>query len=167
MGLALWVMFHSKRGVFLPLSGALMSLIWCLGIMGWLKVRLDVMALTAPFLIVALSVGHSIQVLKRFYENYAFEKDKDMAAHRTILGLIVPTSSGIITDGTGFIALSFFPFQGLQNMGILAGLGILSVFYRASLYPPYVYPHVHSQAGRDKKGLQARTFGQVFSTGCT
>ena len=166
MGLALWVMFHSKRGVFLPLSGALMSLIWCLGIMGWLKVRLDVMALTAPFLIVALSVGHSIQVLKRFYENYAFEKNKDMAAHRTILGLIVPTSAGIITDGTGFVALSFFPFQGLQNMGILAGLGILSVFFTVLLYIPLMCtlmssPKLDEIKKAYKLGLLDRFFLQV------
>ena len=136
MGLVLWALFKSKRGIFLPLSGALLSLVWCLGVMGWAGVKLDPMTLTAPFLIVALSVAHSIQVLKRFYENYGFEKDKNLAAHKTIINLIVPTSSGIITDGAGFVALALFPFSGLKNMGILAGLGILSVFFTVLLYIP-------------------------------
>lgn len=136
MGFVLWALFRSKRGVFLPLSGGLLSLVWCLGIMGWAGVKLDPMTLTAPFLIVALSVAHSIQVLKRFYEAYGFEKDKNLAAHKTMMNLIVPTSAGILTDGAGFVALALFPFNGLKNMGILAGLGILSVFFTVLLYIP-------------------------------
>ena len=168
MGFVLWALFKSKRGVFLPLSGGLLSLVWCLGIMGWMGVKLDPMTLTAPLLIVALSVAHSIQVLKRFYETYGFEKDKNLAAHKTIVNLIVPTSAGIITDGAGFVALALFPFSGLKNMGILAGLGILSVFFTVLLFIPLMCTFMPSPKLSELKraykiGLLDRIFLKIAS----
>ena len=60
--------FRSLQGFFLPLVTALLSVVWGLGIMGLAHVPLDAFNAVTPILILAVTAGHAVQLLKRYYE---------------------------------------------------------------------------------------------------
>ena len=55
----------------LPLLTGILSVVWSLGLMGLLNVHLDPLNTTTPILVLAVASGHAIQILKRYYEEYA------------------------------------------------------------------------------------------------
>ncbi len=87
--------FRTLQAMFLPLVTALLSVVWALGIMGTLRSPLDTWSAIAPVAILAVAAGHAVQILKRYYEEYATLGDNRRAVvssiekvARTELGLI-------------------------------------------------------------------------------
>ena len=62
--------FRSLQGMLLPTLTALFSVIWALGFMVLRGYHVDTMNMNTPILIMAVTAGHAIQILKRYYEEY-------------------------------------------------------------------------------------------------
>ena len=67
MVLLLYIDFGKKRAIFLPLTAGLLSVVWGMGILNLLGFEMDVLSITVPFLVLALSHGHSVQIMQRYY----------------------------------------------------------------------------------------------------
>lgn len=65
-----YLSFRTLQGMFLPTVTAFLSVIWALGFMGLRGMRFDSMNMNTPILIMAVTAGHAIQILKRYYEEY-------------------------------------------------------------------------------------------------
>src|SRR5687767_15923785 len=63
--------FRSVQGMLLPMVTGILSVIWSLGLMGLFGVHLDPLNTTTPILVMAVAAGHAIQILKRYYEEFA------------------------------------------------------------------------------------------------
>ncbi len=64
----LYFAFRSIQGMVLPIVCALLSVVWAVGLMGVFKIPLDPWNMMTPILILAVAAGHSVQILKRYYE---------------------------------------------------------------------------------------------------
>ena len=64
----LYLAFRSIQGMILPIICALLSVVWAVGLMGVFKIPLDPWNMMTPILILAVAAGHSVQILKRYYE---------------------------------------------------------------------------------------------------
>lgn len=64
----LYFAFRSIQGMILPIICALLSVVWAVGMMGVFKIPLDPWNMMTPILILAVAAGHSVQILKRYYE---------------------------------------------------------------------------------------------------
>ena len=64
----LYFAFRSIQGMMLPIVCALLSVVWAVGLMGVFKIPLDPWNMMTPILILAVAAGHSVQILKRYYE---------------------------------------------------------------------------------------------------
>lgn len=119
--------FRSARGVILPLTTATLSNVWMLGIMGLLRVPLDTFGMALPILIIAIGSGHSVQVVKRYYELVGAGKDKAAAVKGAVAqaGLAMVTAG--LTSAAGFGSLATFDLRSIRNFGIFCAVGILSV----------------------------------------
>jgi len=84
MVLTLYLDFRTIRGVLLPLSSGLIGVIWGLGFMAFLGYRIDVLGVTIPFLLIALAHGHSVQILSRYYYEFAHGRDRVAAAVESV-----------------------------------------------------------------------------------
>ena len=71
IGLVHYEAFRTLQAMFLPLLTALLAMLWSLGLLGLLGVALDPFNVTTPILILAVAAGHAVQMLKRFYEEFA------------------------------------------------------------------------------------------------
>ena len=79
MMVILYWAFRSFQGMLLPLLTALLSVVWALGLMGLTGIHMDPFNTLTPILILAVAAGHSIQILKRYYEELALGKDNKTA----------------------------------------------------------------------------------------
>lgn len=149
--------FRSFQGMLLPIVTALLSVIWALGFMGLMGVHMDGLNTTTPILIMAVAAGHSVQILKRYYEDFQRlrtlepHSDRKWLSQRAVVdcmghvGPIVGTASviAIIT----FYTLTQSEVSASSHFGFFAGSGVLATLIlemtlipalRASLPAPKV-----------------------------
>lgn len=142
MVMLLYVDFGRKRAIFLPLTAGLLSVVWGMGILNLLGFEMDVLSTTVPFLVLALSHGHSVQVMQRYYEEGRKCLDKKKASEQVIATLMLPASTSILTDSIGFLSLILLPFPIIQSMAIVAATGILSIWVTSFILIPIVLSYL-------------------------
>jgi predicted RND superfamily exporter protein len=152
MVIQLWS-FKSVQGMFLPMLTGVLSVIWSLGMMGFMGVHLDPLNTTTPILVMAVAAGHAIQILKRYYEEYHRLSNAGMEPRQASRTAVVESIArvGPVMMVAGLIAvITFFSLAGtgipmVQHFGVFAGCGVLATMViemtvipvvRASLRPP-------------------------------
>ena len=135
IGLLHFEAFRTKQGLILPLVTALMAVVWGMGFMGLLGQQLDIFNSPTPILILAVAAGHAVQLLKRFYEEYAkLRKENTLTAKEANAEAVVRSLVGVgpvmmIAGGVaalGFFSLLVFDIATIRAFGIFTGVGILS-----------------------------------------
>lgn len=119
--------FRSLRGVIIPLTTATLSTVWVFGLMGLLRVPMDTFTLQLPILILAIGSGHSVQVVKRYYELIASGMDKPAAVRGAVARAGLAMTTAGLTSAAGFASLATFSLRSIQVFGIFTAVGILSV----------------------------------------
>jgi predicted RND superfamily exporter protein len=160
-GLALLVMmvllysdFRRKRAVILPLTAGLLSVVWGMGILNLSGFEMDVLSITVPFLVLALSLGHSVQIMQRYYEEGHRHRDARTASRQVIATLLLPASTSIITDSIGFISLALLPFPIIQTMAVVAAAGILSIWITNFIFIPVILSYLPLPTERELERVE-------------
>jgi uncharacterized protein len=154
IGLLHFEAFRTRQGLVLPLVTALLSVVWGVGVMGLMKIPLDIFNSPTPILILAVAAGHAVQLLKRYYERYIelvkHEGIEPLLANRlatvqavSAVGPVLVIAGGVAA--LGFFSLVVFQVETVRAFGIFTGVGILTAVLleftftpavRASLKPP-------------------------------
>lgn len=126
IGLVHYHAFRTLQAIFLPLLTALLSVAWALGLMGFFGVPLDPFNMTTPVLILAVAAGHAVQILKRFYEEFARSRDLETAIVDSLARIgPVMISAGIVA-ALSFASLVTFQTATIRTFGLFTAFGILS-----------------------------------------
>jgi len=132
----LYLSFRSKRGVLLPLASALMASIWGLASLAVAGYSLSPSTILVPFLVMALGVSHSVQFIKRYYDEVTRSSSREEISRQVLNSLLIPASISLLTDGAGFLTLLFIPFRLLQTMAMAASIGVFSLFLTTVFFIP-------------------------------
>jgi predicted RND superfamily exporter protein len=103
----LWYQFRHWACAILPLLGVGMTIVLTLGLMGYTEFKLTTMMVLTPMLLLAIGIGHSMQITRRFMQELHLHGDPEKAAEESIRHTIVPAFLSIGTDLHGFFAISF------------------------------------------------------------
>jgi|GEM_PF-1407879 len=136
MVVTLYLDFRTIRGVLLPLASGLIGVVWGLGFMSFLGHRIDVLGVTIPFLLVALAHGHSVQILSRYYYEYANGRNREEAAVESMIGLLKPMTTSIFADAVGLFVLILMPFKSIQSMALVGTAGIVAICVGCFIFIP-------------------------------
>jgi predicted RND superfamily exporter protein len=136
IGLIHYEAFRSLQAMLLPLVTALLSVLWALGIMGALRLPMDTWSAMTPVLILAIAAGHAVQILKRYYEEYARVGDSRRAVIRSVtaVGPVMLTAGFIAAAGFG--SLMTFQIASVRVFGLLLSSGILSAVLIEMTFTP-------------------------------
>ncbi len=145
IGLIHYHAFRTLQAIFLPWLTAVLAVLWAVGAMGLLDVPLDPFTTTTPILILAVGAGHAVQILKRYYEEYARLGDSHAAVIESIarVGPVV-VAAGTIA-GLALLSLTTFDLASVRTFGLFGAIGIASTLaieltlipaVRAILPPP-------------------------------
>lgn len=150
----LYLAFGSLQGVFIPLLTAILATLWSLGLLGLFRVAIDAFSSMTPILILVVAAGHSVQLLKRFQEEFEAQggggKDAVAAAVVRSLAAAGPaTVAAGLAAALGFASLVTFDIVSIQIFGLFTAAGIASSIIieltlipvlRAAIVPPKPKP---------------------------
>lgn len=105
--LVLWYEFRHWSCALIPLLGVGMTIVLTLGLMGFTQFKLTTMMVLTPMLLLAIGIGHAMQITRRFMQELHKSGDPETAALQAIRYTIVPAALSIGTDLHGFFAISF------------------------------------------------------------
>jgi predicted RND superfamily exporter protein len=128
--------FRTLQGMFIPLVTALLGVVWALGFMGLIRAPLDPWNVMTPILLLAIGAGHSVQILKRYYEEYArldasepgldpIKRNRRAVAHSTTRVGTVMLIAGTIA-ALSFGSLATFGLPSIQSFGLCTAVGIVA-----------------------------------------
>jgi len=164
----LYIAFRSKRGVLLPLASSLMATVWGLGILTISGYKLGPTTILTPFLVLALGISHSVQFIKRYYEDELRHLSSKEASQETLQSLFVPACTSLLTDGLGFLSLLIVPLAMIRSMALTTGVGVLSIFFTTVTFIPAVLSFLPSpkkkEVEREERfNLLNRILGKISS----
>ncbi len=137
--------FRTVQGLILPLVTAVLAVVWSLGIMTFAGVHLDPFNNVTPILILAVAAGHSVQMLKRYYEEFDRASATDMLTPReaslaAVIASMVRVGPVLIAAcliaALSFLSLVVFDIQAIRTFGVFCCLGILSIIVVEMTFTP-------------------------------
>jgi len=140
--------FRTLQGMFIPLVTALMGVVWAMGLMGLIKAPMDPWNIMTPILLLAIGAGHSVQILKRYYEEYdrlktakpeltPKERNKEAVVEATTKVGAVMLAAGTIA-ALSFASLFTLGLPSIKNFGLCTAFGILAALTVEMTFIPAV-----------------------------
>ena len=140
--------FRTLQGMIVPLVTAIMGVIWALGLMGLIGAPMDPWNIMTPILLLAIGAGHSVQILKRYYEEYGrvkaerpdltpVEHNRHAVIEATVKVGVVMLAAGTIAS-LSFGSLAAFGLPSIKNFGLCTAFGILAALTVEMTFIPAV-----------------------------
>ncbi len=123
----LWIEFKDWRGALFPLVGVFMTIAMTLGLMGLSEFKLTTMMVLTPMLLLAIGIGHSVQVTRRFLLEHGRSGDCEQAARVSISHTIIPATLSIVTDMVGFATLATVDISFYKAYAYFGMFGMLTL----------------------------------------
>lgn len=120
--------FRNLRGIFLPLSVVIFSVIWTMGLMALLGRPMSHATEIMPILIMAIAVADSIHILSHFYHHAGKGNHPEAPAvtRITMQEMISPVIMTTLTTMVGFMALGTVGAESISELGYFTAFGVFS-----------------------------------------
>ncbi len=122
--LLIYYRFSIKKTVYSILI-MMLSLIWALGVTGYLGIQLNVVTMVAAAMIMALGSSYGINSVYHFYDDFLVQYPRDEAIAKFQEFLIIGLSGSAFAEIAGFLALLFGIMPSMRSLGIILAIGIL------------------------------------------
>lgn len=159
--LVLYYEFRHWSCAVLPLLGVGMTILLTLGLMGFTQFKLTTMMVLTPMLLLAIGIGHSMQITRRYMQElHKSGGDPETAALESIKHTIVPAFLSIGTDLHGFFAISFvdisfykaYAYFGIFGMSTLILTTTTMIPLLMMVVPPRLHNHEDERGWEDAMG---------------
>ncbi|MCB1803239.1 MAG: MMPL family transporter, partial [Gammaproteobacteria bacterium] len=134
--LVLWFEFRSWRGATFPLLGVGATIVMTLGLMGYTEFKLTTMMVLTPMLLLAIGIGHSVQVTRRFLLEHGQSGDCMLASREAIRHTIIPATLSIVTDMVGFATLATVDISFYKDYAYFGVFGMLTLLLTTTTLIP-------------------------------
>lgn len=133
----LFLIARTWHGTLIPLLAAGTSAVWAIGFAGLLGFNLDPLVVVVAFLITALAISNSIQIVQRFDHKLAsgIEKTPMDAGRSAVKKLFRPGMLAVVADAGCMIVVAMTPIPVLQKVAFIGGFWVLSLAFCAVLLP--------------------------------
>jgi predicted RND superfamily exporter protein len=132
----LYVETRSLKGALFPLAGVGMSIVWTLGIMGLSGFKLTTMVVLTPMLILAVGMGHAIQITRRYMKSIRDGENVEEASLNALGFTIVPATLSIVTDAIGFATLASVDISFYKAYAYFGMFGMFSLLITTTTMIP-------------------------------
>jgi len=151
------------HGLVIPLLVGIVSTIWGFGFIAVLGVNLSPLMIVLPFLVGTRALSHSVQLTRRFLDEFYEHESLETAAELTMKALILPSLCAIVTDAAGFLILILVKIPAIQRLSYMCSFWVLAIFVLVSIFGPLVSiylpaPRKVSEGGQTLKDSIATGF---------
>ena len=151
--LLVYIYSQSIKLTIVPLVCSIFAVIWELGALPLLGFGIDPMGLLVPFLVFAIGVSHGVQMISGFAAEVYDGADPESAARATFRRLLVPGGIALISDTIGFITILFIDIRIIQEMAIMASLGVACIILTNLVLLPVLISYVRPGPRYEEKLL--------------
>ena len=140
--LSLYLSFGRAGGILLPLTTVLISVVWTIGLMALLGVKLTLLATVTPVILVAVGSAYGIHYISHYYDEAltqqrTLEKDEYQELVMGVLRKIrMPVLLAGLTTMAGFGSLSFISIIPVRNFGIFSTFGVFAALIVSLTFLP-------------------------------
>lgn len=154
-GLLLYGYCRCHKLTFAALLCSTIAVVWQLGILNLMGLGLDPYSMLVPFLVFAVGISHSVQIVNRFafhrYHGIAPRQSAELAFVR----LSKPGFIALISDGVGFLTLRVIDIPIIQELALVASTGIAVLVLTNLILLPLVLSAIGmSESGRAHRELK-------------
>jgi len=146
---------QSIKLTIVPLVCSIFAVTWELGMLPLLGFGIDPMGLLVPFLVFAIGVSHGVQMISGYASEVFDGAGPEQAARATFRRLLVPGGVALASDTIGFITILFIEIRIIQEMAIMASLGVACIILTNLVLLPVLISYVQPDKGY-KERLQRR-----------
>lgn len=134
------VAFRTVTGVLLPIGTVSLALVWTLGALAWLGLRLDLVTTILPPLVVTVGFAYAMHVVAEFGVQQEAEPaaDRQQLALRTVDEVGLPVLLAGLTTAVAFASLALSPIPAIRRFGLFAMLGVGCAVLAALTFTPAV-----------------------------
>jgi hypothetical protein len=133
IALALFLGFHSKRGVILPLLTSAIAISWTIGAMALGGYEMTMISNNIPILLLAVGSAYTIHVLNRI--DQVRNGDRSQVLVTALTHILIPVLLAAVTTMIGFVSFIFGSYLTMiTDFGIFTAIGtffslILAIFF--------------------------------------
>ncbi len=132
----LFATFRSLKGIFVPLTVVILSLVVTLGIKVLFDIPLNIITTTLPVFILSIGVADGIHMFSEYRDQVSRGHDKKAAVAKTLAHLTMPVIMTSVTTAVAFYAISLTKIVQLNHFGIFVCLGALVAMVFSLLFIP-------------------------------
>lgn len=136
----LFLCFRSFRGMLLPFTVVVISIIVSLGIIPLVGWRIHLITILLPVMMIAIANDYGIHIIAQYQETIRAHPDwnKEQVLKQVLDSLSGPVNAAAITTMAGFSALLAHIIVPAKELGILAAIGIALALASSLLLIPAV-----------------------------
>jgi hypothetical protein len=134
--IALFLLLRQLLDILTPLLTAGISILWTLGLMGWLGIPVNVVTSTVPILLIVVGSTEDIHLLAEFRHAQRLGDDASLALQHMARKLGRTVLLTFITTYAGFFSVGLSGIEVLSQFGIVASTGLLFNFVITVIFIP-------------------------------
>ncbi|OFW60135.1 MAG: hypothetical protein A2Y75_02285 [Candidatus Solincola sediminis] len=129
--LVLFLTFRRVSDVLLTMMVILVTIVWVMGLSGWLRFPFTYASVSIMPLLLGIDVAYAIHVMSRYYE----EKRKGLDTHTSIITAVVTVGVAVFltaaTTAFGFASFGISNMPPIIQFGMLCVAGVMFSFFLA------------------------------------
>jgi predicted RND superfamily exporter protein len=158
LALLLWE-FRDLKSALVVVFCSIVAVIWQIGAVKMLGFGLDPYSMLVPFLVFAIAVSHSVQVVNAVSLERAGGAEGEQAARRAFSSLFKAGTMGIAMEAIGFLTMLVIGIKVIQSLAISASIGTALIALTNFILLPVLmsYVRMNDKAVAYLKDKQAHT----------
>lgn len=138
----LWAYSRSLKLTLLSITGAMLPVIWLLGILPLIGYGIDPMSILVPFLIFSIGVSHAVQMTNAWKLNIISGMPSIEAAQSAFRKLAIPGIVALLSTALGFMVMMMIDIPIVHELGVTACLGVGVMILTNKMFMPIVLSHL-------------------------
>jgi len=135
----------------IPLFCSVVAVGWQLGLLSLFGFGIDPMSVLIPFLIFAIGVSHSVQIISGFKQSLSETHHCDAAALAVLKRLLKPGCFALLSDTVGFLTIYFIKIPIIQEIAFTASIGVATLILTNLFLLPLLLSLIGNQEVKEQK----------------
>ena len=152
----LLLFFHSFKAMFLSMLIVMIAVVWSVGFLGIFGYEISILTALIPPLIIVIGIPNCIFILNKYHQEFSHHGNQIKALNRVIYKIGNAIFLTNTTTGLGFATFIFTHSAILVEFGVIASLGILSVFIMSITLMPIFLSFQKAPTARHTKHLERK-----------
>ena len=141
------------RSTTLVVVCSLVAVLWQMGLLPMLGYELDPYSVLVPFLVFAIGMSHGAQKMNGIMQDIGRGLPRQVAARFTFRRLFMAGMTALLCDAVGFAVLMLIQIRVIQDLAIIASLGVAVLIFTNLILLPMLLSYVGVSAAATQRSL--------------